>query len=91
MLKVSAFYLKIQKSFIPKKKILSRTAKIDPKDGVSRLNFPEGFAIDVTMMHPYVISKQEKKSYGKCNVDAVNVNLKINCINQGLNECMKRN
>ena len=23
---------------------LSRTAKIDPKDGVSRLNFPEGFA-----------------------------------------------
>ena len=23
---------------------LSRTTKIDPKDGVSRLNFPEGFA-----------------------------------------------
>ena len=31
------------KKNIPKKKILSRTAKIDPKDGVSRLNFPEGF------------------------------------------------
>ena len=43
MPKVSAFYLEKQKSFIPKKKILSRTAKIDPKDGVSRLNFPEGF------------------------------------------------
>ena len=26
------------------KKNLSRTAKIDPKDGVSRLNFPECFA-----------------------------------------------
>ena len=44
MLKVSAFYLEKQKSFIPKKKIfLSRTAKIDLKDGVSRLNFPKGF------------------------------------------------
>jgi hypothetical protein len=40
MLKVSAFYLEKQKSFIPKKKyFLSRTAKIDPKDGVSRPNF----------------------------------------------------
>ena len=37
-------YSEKQKCFIPKKKILSRTAKIDPKDGVSRLNFPEGFA-----------------------------------------------
>ena len=28
----------------PKKKyFLSRTAKIHPKDGISRLNFPEGF------------------------------------------------
>ena len=44
ILKVSAFYLEKQKSFIPKKKYdLSRTAKIHPKDGVSRLNFPEGF------------------------------------------------
>ena len=43
MLKVSAFYREKQKSFIPKKKILSCTAKIDLKDGVSRLNFPEGF------------------------------------------------
>ena len=44
MLKVSAFYLEKQKSFIPKKFFfLSRTTKIDPKDGVSRLNFPEGF------------------------------------------------
>ena len=43
-LKVSAFYLEKQKSFIPKKNIfLSHTAKIHPKDGVSRLNFPEGF------------------------------------------------
>ena len=43
-LKVSAFYLEKQKSFIPKNKyLLSRTAKIHPKDGVSRLNFPEGF------------------------------------------------
>ena len=27
-----------------KKYFLSPTAKLDPKDGVSRLNFPEGFA-----------------------------------------------
>jgi hypothetical protein len=40
MLRISAFYLEKQKSCIPKKKIfLSRTAKIDPKDGV----FSEGF------------------------------------------------
>ena len=44
-LKVSAFYLEKQKSFIPKKIFLSRTAKIDPKDGVSHLNFSEGFAL----------------------------------------------
>ena len=47
MLKVSAFYLEKQKSFIPKKNIfLSRTANIDPKDGVSRLNFPQDFGLD---------------------------------------------
>ena len=47
MLKVSAFYLEKQKSFIPKKKyFLSRTAKVHPKEGVSRLNFPEGFECD---------------------------------------------
>ena len=46
-LKVSAFYLEKQKSFIPKKiNFLGRTAKIHPKDGVSCLNFPEGFARD---------------------------------------------
>jgi hypothetical protein len=40
MLKVSAFYLEKQISFIIKKKyFLSRTTKIDPKDGVSRPNF----------------------------------------------------
>ena len=39
MLKVSACYLEKQKSFIPKKKKLSLTAKIDPKDGVSCPNF----------------------------------------------------
>ena len=38
-LKVSAFYLEKQKSFI--------TAKVHPKDGVSRLNFPEGFDVQV--------------------------------------------
>ena len=39
-LKVSAFYLEKPKSFIPKKKyFLSRTAKIDPKDGGSHPNF----------------------------------------------------
>ena len=45
MLKVSAFYLEKQKSFIPKKIFFGRTAKIHPKDGVSRLNFPEGFGL----------------------------------------------
>jgi hypothetical protein len=35
--------LKNKKVLFLKKKILSRTAKIDPKDGISRLNFPEGF------------------------------------------------
>ena len=41
MLKVSAFYLEKQKSFISKKKInlVSKYAKIDPKDGVSRPDF----------------------------------------------------
>ena len=39
-LKVSAFYLEKRNSFILKKKyFLSRTAKIDPKDGTSRPNF----------------------------------------------------
>ena len=42
-LKVSAFYLEKQKSFIPKKIFFGRTANLHPKDGVSRLNFPEGF------------------------------------------------
>ena len=44
ILKVTAFYLEKQKSFIPKKKyFFGRTAKIHPKGGVCRLNFPEGF------------------------------------------------
>ena len=41
--KVSAFYLEKQKSFISKKYFLSCTTKVHPKGGVSRLNFPEGF------------------------------------------------
>ena len=43
-LKVSAFYLEKEKKNIPKKFFFGRTTKIHPKDGVSRLNFPEGFA-----------------------------------------------
>jgi hypothetical protein len=43
MLKVSAFYIENQKSFIPKKNIflavVSKHAKIIPKDGPSRPNF----------------------------------------------------
>jgi hypothetical protein len=43
MLKVSAFYLEKQKSFIPKKNIclavVSNYAKRDPKDGVCCHNF----------------------------------------------------
>ena len=35
--------LKNKKVLFLKNILLSRTAKIDPKDGVSRLNFPEGF------------------------------------------------
>jgi hypothetical protein len=47
-MKVSAFYLEKQKSFIPKKiYFLSRTAKIDPKDGVSRPNFQWSFWMQV--------------------------------------------
>ena len=46
MLKISAFYLDKQKSFIPKKIFFGRTAKVHLKDGVSRLNFPEGFDRD---------------------------------------------
>ena len=46
ILKVSAFYIEKQKSFIPKKKhFSSRTAKVDQIDGVSRPNFPEGFGM----------------------------------------------
>ena len=41
-LKVSSFYLEKQKSFVIRKiYFLSRTAKIDPKDGVSRFIFPK--------------------------------------------------
>ena len=39
MLNVLDFYLEKQKSFIPRKYFLSRTAKIVPKDGVNRPNF----------------------------------------------------
>ena len=48
MLKVSISILKNKKSFIPKIFFLKphRTAKIVPKDGVSRLNFPEDFSAD---------------------------------------------
>jgi hypothetical protein len=39
--------LKNKKVLFLKKKFFGRTAKIHPKDGVSRLNFPEGFANDI--------------------------------------------
>ena len=43
MLKVLAFYLEKQKSFIPEKimiqAVVSKYAKIDPKDGASSPNF----------------------------------------------------
>ena len=42
---VSAFYLEKQKNLFLKKKIFVRSANIHPKDSVSRLNFPEGFAV----------------------------------------------
>ena len=42
ILKVSAFYLEKRKSFIPENCFLSRTAKVDPKDGVNRSNFQWG-------------------------------------------------
>ena len=49
ILKVSAFYLEKQKSFIPKKNVflavVSKHAKIIPKDGASRPNLREGFAL----------------------------------------------
>ena len=41
--KFQLFYLEKKKSFIPKKIFFGRTANLHPKDGVSRLNFPEGF------------------------------------------------
>ena len=37
--------LKNKKVLFLKKYFLSRTAMIDPKDGVSRLKFPEGFEV----------------------------------------------
>ena len=51
MLKVSAFYLEKQKSFITKKKFLSRTTKIDPKDGACCPNFSEGFDFTVSKVN----------------------------------------
>jgi hypothetical protein len=39
MLKVSDFYLEKQKSFIPKILVVSKYAKIDPKDGACCPNF----------------------------------------------------
>ena len=59
-LKGSAFYLEKQKSFIPKKIFFGRTAKMHPKDGVSRLNFPEGFdkyLLEKIAQHRIQISK----------------------------------
>ena len=56
-LKVSAFYLEKQKSFIPKKIFFGRTAKIHPKDGVSHINFPEGFDIHMVGCRSFYIHK----------------------------------
>ena len=47
MLKVSAFYLEKQKSFIP----LSRTAKLGLKDGVSRPNFQWRFWLELQFFY----------------------------------------
>ena len=70
MLKVSAFYLEKQKSFISKKNIflavVSKQAKIIPKDGASPLNFPEGFdqyLIKLIMDHPIQGSKPEMETF----------------------------
>ena len=41
ILKVSAFYLEKQKNIFLA--VFSKHAKVIPKDGASRLNFPEGF------------------------------------------------
>ena len=46
-LKVLSFCLEKQKSFIPKKIFLSRTAKLGPKDGVSSPNFQWRFWLEL--------------------------------------------
>ena len=43
---------KTKKVLFLKKKKLSRTVKIHPKDGISRLNFPKGFALFVLYLRP---------------------------------------
>ena len=47
--------LKNKKVLFLKKFFLSRTTKIDPKDGVSRLNFPEGFDFPLAIFPADVI------------------------------------
>ena len=46
---------KTKKDLFLKKLFLSRTAKIDPKDGISRLNFPEGFDFPLAIFPADVI------------------------------------
>ena len=61
MLKVSAWYLEKQKSFIHKEKYsLSRTAKIDPKDGVRRPNFQWRFWLYVYLTALYKWMEETK-------------------------------
>ena len=80
-LKVSAFYLEKQKSFIPKKKyFLSRTAKVDLKDGFSRPNFQWRFwslhavnfqnnkYIDAVELNSLVLSPSFTKLFSHTNI-----------------------
>ena len=64
ILKVSAFYFEKQKSFIPKKyffwAVVSKQAKIIPKEGASRLNFPEGFGPECHFIQPAILHTFQK-------------------------------
>ena len=63
VLKVSAFYLEKQKSFIPKKNFFGRTAKVDPKDGVSCPNFQWRF-------WDFLQEFRQKKSWININISS---------------------
>ena len=72
-LKVSAFYLKKQKSFIPKKKFFKPLSISKQKSFVHYLNFPEGFDFAYHVRCNFLIIKQPLLHSLMANSDFLNL------------------